>query len=281
MKHTTILSVVTFVYFASFVFYLFRMTFGKEFLGRIGTITAWAGIVMQAAALIWRWKESYDLGIGHIPLSNFYESMIFFAWAIVLFYLVIERKTQNRTIGTFVVPLAFLIMAYASISPGVSSAIQPLIPALQSNWLTSHVVTCFMGYAGFTFAFGCALIYFMKSGKPAGAESGQGFLHRLPSADSLDDLINRTTALGFVFLTIGIMTGSVWAHYAWGSYWSWDPKETWSLITWLIYAVMLHSRYVRDWRGRQTAIMSVIGFASMLFTYLGVNLLPGLHSYLK
>ncbi len=281
MKHTTILSVVTFVYFASFVFYLFRTAFGKEFWGRIGTITAWAGIVMQAAALIWRWKESYDLGIGHIPLSNLYESMIFFAWAIVLFYLVIERKTQNRTIGTFVVPLAFLIMAYASISPGVNSAIQPLIPALQSNWLTSHVVTCFMGYAGFTFAFGCALIYFMKSGKQAGGESDQGFLNRLPSADSLDELINRTTALGFVFLTIGIMTGSVWAHYAWGSYWSWDPKETWSLITWLIYAVMLHSRYVRDWRGRRTAIMSVIGFASMLFTYLGVNLLPGLHSYLK
>lgn len=281
MKHTTILSMVTFIYFASFVFYLFRTTFGKEIWGRIGTTIAWTGIAMQSAALIWRWKESYDMGIGHIPLSNFYESMIFFAWAIVFFYLVIEKRTQNRTVGTFVVPLAFLIMAYASISPGVSSDIQPLIPALQSNWLTSHVVTCFMGYAGFTFAFGCALIYFMKSGKQSGGESGEGFLNRLPSTDSLDDLINRTTALGFVFLSIGIMTGSVWAHYAWGSYWSWDPKETWSLITWLIYAVMLHSRYVRDWRGRRTALMSVIGFASMLFTYLGVNMLPGLHSYLK
>jgi cytochrome c-type biogenesis protein CcsB len=281
MKHTMILSLVTFIYFASFVFYLFRITFGKESWGRTGSAIAWTGIVLQTAALIWRWKESYDLGIGHAPLSNFYESMIFFAWAIVFFYLVFERKTQNRTIGTFVVPIAFLIMAYASISPGVSSGIQPLIPALQSNWLTSHVITCFMGYAGFTFAFGCGLIYFMKSYIKTDNKSDEGFLSRLPSPDSLDDLIYQTTALGFVFLTIGIMTGSVWAHYAWGSYWSWDPKETWSLITWIIYAVMLHSRLVRDWRGKRMALMSLIGFASMLFTYLGVNLLPGLHSYLK
>jgi cytochrome c-type biogenesis protein CcsB len=96
----------------------------------------------------------------------------------------------------------------------------------------------------------------------------------------LEVVIYQSTALGFVFLAMGIMTGSVWAHYAWGSYWSWDPKEIWSLITWLIYAIMLHARYVHGWRGQRMALMAIAGFVSVLFTYLGVNFLPSLHSYL-
>ncbi len=278
MTHTTILSWVTFIYFFSFVAYLVRMIFGKELWGRVGSIAAWIGIAAETCALLLRWKASYDLGIGHIPLSNLYESMVFFAWAIVAINLFIEWRTGSRAIGAFVMPAAFLAMAYASIAPGVSSQIQPLIPALQSNWLTSHVVTCFLGYASFTVAFGCGLIYFLRDWITARHE---GIGERLPSSESLDETIYRSVALGFVFLTIGIMTGSIWAHYAWGSYWSWDPKETWSLITWIIYAAMLHARYVRDWRGKRLALMAVIGFASVLFTYLGVNYLPGLHSYLQ
>jgi cytochrome c-type biogenesis protein CcsB len=254
------------------------MIFGKEFWGRLASVAAWIGIIAHTAALLLRWKASYDLGIGHIPLSNLYESMVFFAWAIVAVNLFIEWRIGSRTMGTFVVPFAFLAMAYASLAPGISNRIQPLIPALQSNWLTSHVVTCFLGYAAFTVAFGCGVIYFVREVIPA---RHQEFLARLPAAESLDEMIYRSVALGFVFLTIGIMTGSIWAHYAWGSYWSWDPKETWSLITWIIYAVMLHARFVRDWRGKRLALMAVIGFASVLFTYLGVNYLPGLHSYLK
>ena len=278
MTHTTILSWVTFIYFFSFVSYLIRMIFGKEFWGRVGSIAAWAGIAAETCALLLRWKASYDLGIGHIPLSNLYESMVFFAWAIVAINLFIEWRTGSRAIGAFVMPVAFLAMAYASIAPGISNRIQPLIPALQSNWLTSHVVTCFMGYASFTVAFGCGLIYILRERIAA---RHRKFGERLPSTESLDETIYRSVALGFVFLTIGIMTGSIWAHYAWGSYWSWDPKETWSLVTWIVYAAMLHARYVRDWRGKRLALMAVFGFASVLFTYLGVNYLPGLHSYLK
>lgn len=281
MSHTMILSWVTFVYFASFVLYLFRLIIEKEFWGRAASFLSWAGIIAQTIGLLLRWKVSYDLGIGHVPLANLYESMIFFSWAIILIYLIIEWRTKSKSIGVFVVPIAFLAIAYASIAPDISNRIEPLIPALQSNWLTTHVVTCFMGYAAFAVAFGCGLIYLLKNMSKDNAEKPSGFPGKLPALATLDTLIYQSIALGFVFLTIGIMTGSIWAHYAWGSYWSWDPKETWSLITWLIYAIMLHSRYVRGWRGARMAILAVIGFACVLFTYLGVNYLPGLHSYLR
>jgi len=281
MINTTILSWVTFVYFAAFVFYLFRMILRKEFWGKIATWVALAGLVAQSIALIIRWKTSYDLGMGHAPLSNFYESLIFFAWTIVMLYLLMEWRMKNRSIGAFVMPVAFLIMAYASIAPGINNRIEPLIPALQSNWLTSHVLTCFMGYASFTVAFALGIIFLIK-GKKSGKDSGAGGGDRLlPSEYQMDELLYSSTALGFIFLTLGIVTGSVWAHYAWGSYWSWDPKETWSLITWLVYAVMLHARLVRGWRGRRMAVMAIVGFGCVLFTYLGVNLLPSLHSYMS
>jgi cytochrome c-type biogenesis protein CcsB len=280
MINTTILSWVTFIFFAAFVFYLFRMILGREFWGKLATWTALVGLVAQSIALIIRWKTSYDLGMGHAPLSNFYESLIFFAWTIVFLYLLMEWRLKNRSIGAFVLPIAFLIMAYASIAPGISNRIEPLIPALQSNWLTSHVLTCFLGYAAFTVAFALGLMFFVK--KAAGADSSRSsiFIRLLPNEYQMDDLMYSSTTLGFIFLTLGIVTGSVWAHYAWGSYWSWDPKETWSLITWLVYAVMLHTRLVRGWRGKRMAIMAIVGFACVLFTYLGVNLLPSLHSYM-
>ncbi|MEN6431303.1 MAG: c-type cytochrome biogenesis protein CcsB [Smithella sp.] len=281
MNHTMILSWVTFIYFVSFVLYLFRLITGKKFWGRAASFLVWAGLIAQTIALLLRWKTSYSLGIGHVPLANLYESMVFFSWSIVLIYLIIEWRTKNKIFGVFVIPTAFLAMAYASIAPDINNRIEPLIPALQSNWLTSHVVTCFMGYAAFAIAFGCSLIYLLKNIGKDNTEKLSGFSGKLPALTILDTLIYQSIALGFVFLTIGIMTGSIWAHYAWGSYWSWDPKETWSLITWLIYAIMLHSRYVRGWRGTRMAILAIIGFVSVLFTYLGVNYLPGLHSYLR
>jgi cytochrome c-type biogenesis protein CcsB len=281
MIHTTILSWVTFVYFLAFVFYLFRMILNRDVWGRLATYTAIAGLLAQTVAMVIRWKTSYDLGIGHAPLSNFYESLIFFAWTIVLLYVIMEMRIKNKTLGVFVLPVAFLLMAFASISPNISDRIQPLIPALQSNWLTSHVLTCFLGYAAFTMAFGVGIMYFIKQWMGEGGKENGHITRLIPDTDMLDELMYQGDVLGFIFLTLGIMTGSIWAHYAWGSYWSWDPKETWSLITWLIYALVLHTRNVRGWRGRRMAVMNIIGFASVLFTYLGVNYLPGLHSYIQ
>lgn len=295
MINTVILSWTTFIYLAVFAFYLIRMISGREIWGRLGSAAALIGFFAHTAALILRWIASYQMGIGHAPLSNLYESMIFFSWSIMMMYLIIEWRTKNRSLGTFVVPVAFLCMSFASLSPNISSRIQPLIPALQSNWLASHVITCFLGYASFTVAFASGMMALLKGlernrSNPEGSMTEtknmnppllnfQRFVRLIPESSILDELIYQSAALGFVFLAIGILTGSIWAHYAWGSYWSWDPKETWSLITWLVYAIMLHARYVRGWRGKCMAVMAIIGFICVLITYLGVNYLPGLHSY--
>jgi len=281
MVNTTILSWVTFIYLLAVLLYVLGMAGKTQVWGRAATAAAASGFGAQTLALLLRWRESYRLGIGHAPLSNLYESLIFFSWAIVLFCLIVERRTGSRSPGAFVMPIAFLSMAYASFSPDVSSRIQPLIPALQSNWLVCHVVTCFLGYAAFAVACGVSVMSLLKrsgGGESKGRFSLSGLI---PETGFLDELIYQSVVLGFILLGLGIITGSVWAHHAWGSYWSWDPKETWSLITWLIYAALLHLRLTRGWRGKRTAWIALAGYASVLFTYLGVNYLPGLHSYLK
>jgi len=277
MVNTIILSYITFVYFISFLFYLLMMTIKKELFGRVATYATLLGLIGHSIAIILRWIESYQLGIGHAPLSNLYESLIFFSWTIILLYLLMEWRTRNRTIGTFVTPIALLAMAYASFSPNIKSSIQPLLPALQSNWLITHVLTCFFGYAAFALSFALSLMYLLK--KLDRPEKESTFLNLIPRSGILDELNYQMVVIGFLMLTLGIITGSVWAHSAWGTYWSWDPKETWSLVTWLVYAVLLHSRLIRGWKGKRLAVLSIIGFACVLFTYFGVNYLSGLHSY--
>jgi cytochrome c-type biogenesis protein CcsB len=173
-------------------------------------------------------------------------------------------------------------MAYASLSPSMESNIQPLIPALKSNWLIAHVITCFLGYAGFAVACGLGILYLLKGKDRQPDNPGLGIWSRIPTLQTLDELIYQNVVFGFLLLTVGIITGSVWANSAWGNYWSWDPKETWSLVTWLVYAFMLHARFVRGWHGPRLAWLSVIGFSCVIFTYIGVNfLLSGLHSYAR
>ncbi len=276
MVNTEILKYVTYIYFLSFMLYLMMMIMGKEVLGRIASYVTLASLAAHTIAIIFRWIESYKLGIGHAPLSNLYESLIFFAWTIILLYMVIEWRTKNRSMGAFATPLAFLAMAYAS-SPKISDSIQPLIPALKSNWLIAHVITCFFGYAAFGLAFALSIMFLLK--RLETPQHKNAFLRLIPGGHLLDDLTYQMVAIGFLLLTLGIITGAVWAHSAWGSYWTWDPKETWSLITWLVYAAFLHSRMMRGWRGKKLAILSIVGFCCVLFTYFGVNYLAGLHSY--
>ncbi|MBU0697890.1 MAG: c-type cytochrome biogenesis protein CcsB, partial [Proteobacteria bacterium] len=158
----------------------------------------------------------------------------------------------------------------------INDRIQPLLPALKSNWLIAHVISCFVGYAAFAVAFGISWMYLFKQRDPEGKSH---LLVLFPGTTILEELNHQLIMFGFLFLTIGIITGAVWANSAWGRYWGWDPKETWSLITWFIYATLLHARMMRGWRGRRIAYLSIVGFAAVLFTYFGVNLLPGLHSY--
>jgi len=279
MTSSTLLSIITFVYGLSAFIYIFSWVFKKPEVARLATWTAAIGFIGHAAGIIWRWNESYGLGIGHAPLSNLYESLIFFAFSLTLIYLIIEYKYRNQIIGAFIMPLAFLTMAYASLSPSVSNHIQPLIPALKSNWLIAHVIACFIGYSAFAVAFGLSLMYLIKRHEVDPPAGGSGWLELFPGKQALDELTHQMVMFGFIFLTAGIITGAVWANSAWGRYWGWDPKETWSLITWLVYAALLHARVRWDWRGKRSAYLSVLGFAAVMVTYFFVNYLPGLHSY--
>jgi len=277
--NTYIFSIVTFVYMAAMVVYVGYLAFRRPLVARFASLILLGGWLAQTVAIGLRWYESYQLGIGHAPMSNLYESLVFFSWTIILVYMIIEYRYKLSILGAFVTPFAFLGMAYASISPNVNETIQPLVPALQSNWLLSHVVSCFLGYAAFAVSCGVSITYILK--KRYEERGGQGgMLAAFPSSEVLDELVYKSIAVGFPLLTIGIVTGAAWANYAWGTYWSWDPKETWSLITWFIYAAFLHARITRGWHGIKAALLSIFGFVAVIFTYLGVNLLlSGLHSY--
>lgn len=275
--NSMILSYVTFIYGLAGALYLFAWIFRKEVVARGATWVAVIALVGNSAGIALRWVESYQMGgeTGHAPFSNMYESLVFFAWTIAALFLLVERRYKNRTIGAMAAPLACLALAYASFSPDKS--IQPLIPALKSNWLIAHVITCFLGYAAFAVAFAVSLLYLVKS-KDVIPDPNEKL--RVPPLAVLDELTHQLVMFGFLFLTAGIITGAVWAKQAWTRYWSWDPKETWSLITWFIYAGLLHLRMMRGWRGNRIAILSIIGFLAVLFTYFGVNYwLSGLHSY--
>ncbi|MBI9086194.1 MAG: c-type cytochrome biogenesis protein CcsB [Desulfobacterales bacterium] len=276
MNSSQLLSLTTFVYGVAAFLYLAGWVFRRSLPGRMATWTCLAAVVGNVTGIALRWVESYRLGIGHAPLANLYESLTFFSLTIAVIYLVVEKQYHSRVIGVFITPLAFLAMAYASLSPNINDRIQPLIPALKSNWLIAHVIACFIGYAAFAIAFGVSIMYLMRE---RGETTTGGLLDRFPAARTLDDLNYQLIMFGFLFLTAGIITGSVWANSAWGRYWGWDPKETWSLITWFVYATLLHAKLIRGWYGRRVAYLSIAGFVAVLFTYFGVNLLPGLHSY--
>ena len=215
MNSSLILSVTTFVYGLAATLYLIAWIFHKPHTNRWATWVAYAGVIGNAAGFVLRWIESYTMGIGRIPLSNLYESLVFFSLMIAVIYLVIERKYHHQIIGAFAMPLAFLSIAYASLSPNISDRIQPLLPALKSNWLTVHVVTCFIGYAAFAVACGVSIMYLIKVGKEERAAEESpigGILGMFPSIKVLDDINYKAIMVGFPMLTIGIITGAAWAN---------------------------------------------------------------------
>jgi cytochrome c-type biogenesis protein CcsB len=240
-----------------------RLGWKKRFVG----LLAFAGLAVGALALTGylgiRWHAA-----GRAPFGNMFESLVLMAWAVPVVFFILVARLRAPWLTAPTALLAVLSLAYAST---YGSDIQPLMPALHSNWLFVHVFTCFLGYAGLGVACASAIAYLALD-----RSSSVGN----PAAATRETAMIRATAFGFFFLTVGIVTGAVWANAAWGTYWSWDPKETWALITWLIYALFLHSRRSPGRQGRRSAWILILGFASVIFTYFGVNLLmAGLHSY--
>ncbi len=232
-------------------------------IGRYATMLTWLATLALLTSLVLR-----TIVTGHGPFANMYEFSMAFAFGILVAYLYFERKYHQRVLALVALPVALGMLLYAATIP---ATIEPLVPALQNNLLlTVHVATAIVAYGSFAIAFAASLLYLVQ---PEGGRWG------LPKPQVLDEIGYRAVVVGFPFLTLTIILGAVWADTAWGTYWSWDPKETASLVTWLIYGAYLHARVMRGWRGRRAAGLLVLGFAATLFTYFGNLIFGGLHSY--
>jgi cytochrome c-type biogenesis protein CcsB len=243
---------------------------GKSYL-KWTSICLTVGFIIHTSSLLIRLFES-----GHFPVTNLHESLSFFSWGLALFLIIIHYRYSLSVLFSFAIPI---ILIFLLLSFSVPTELFPLAPILKSIWLPIHVSLAFLGDAIFALTFCVGIMYLIQEHHIKNKKIGKT-TRLLPSLNLLDQLNYRLLSLGFPLLTLGIITGSIWAEYAWGSYWSWDPKETWSLITWLVYAALLHQRLTVGWRGKKAAWVSIIGFLLIIFTFLGVNLLlSGLHSY--
>ena len=278
---------------------LFNDSYFLSKVGRFSTIIANAILFFILCS---RWIVA-----GYFPLSNLYESLLFLTWILLTVYLYIETKTKSKLIGSVLIPVTLLINGFANLtlSPEMQKS-SPLVPALQSNWLMMHVSMMLLSYGTLIMGSLLCILFLVISrykdidlkimddsslplynimldyyeAKLLSPSTEISELGKLKLLQSLDNWSYRIIGLGFPFLTIGIIAGGVWANEAWGSYWSWDPKETWALITWLVFATYLHARITKGWEGKKTAILGSLGFFVIWICYLGVNFLgKGLHSY--
>lgn len=239
------------------------VTRGPTALAAYGTLVAWLALAFLTASLVFR-----TIVVGHGPFANQYEFSVAFSWGTMAGYLSFEKRYHQRVIGLIALPVALALLLYATTIP---AAAEPLVPALQNNLLlTVHVAVAIVAYGTFSVAFAAAVLYLIQ---PDGGRRG------LPKPELLDEISYRAVVIGFPFMALVIILGAVWADVAWGTYWSWDPKETASLVTWLIYGAYLHARVVRGWRGRRSAWLLIAGFGATLFTYFGNLFFGGLHSY--
>jgi len=266
---------------------------------RVVRLLVAAANLALTAQLVLRWWQS-----GHFPISNLYESLCFLAWASTLTQLLVERSYPSPVVAAAATPMALGGVAFASFAlPDQLQQAAPLVPALRSSWLVMHVSVIMVSYAALLVGSLLSLAVlvtdrgqqlelrsssigsggFRQAELAAVATGGSGFNFSsgsLSLSEQLDSLSYRTITVGFLLLSVGIVSGAVWANEAWGSWWSWDPKETWALICWLVYAAYLHTRLSRGWQGRRPALVAVAGFVVICVCYIGVNLLGiGLHSY--
>ena len=282
--------IACFFLFFSMIFYWISLSFSKnQSFFQIGKLFILFSNLLFTITLLSRW-----IGEGYFPLSNLYESLIFLSWGISSVHLFVEQKTKSRLIGSITSPILFFLSGFSSLTlPVDMQKALPLVPSLQSNWLMMHVSMMMVSYS--TLILGSLLSILYLALNFFNSKKSLSFLNNTNNNISLNSSMNtskisiletvdiwsyRIIGLGFPFLTIGIISGAVWANEAWGSYWSWDPKETWALITWIVFAIYLHSRLLKGWQGEKAAVVGSFGFFVIWICYLGVNFLgKGLHSY--
>lgn len=251
--------------FLALIMFGLSLSFGKKNFELAGRITLAASLISLTVYIIGRWQDA-----GRPPFSNLYESMVLFGWCVIAIYsgARISSKSVWNIMGSVAALITVIILGVASL---MDDSIRPLMPALQSNWLTIHVFSCFVSYSAFTLSFFSSIFYVAVYARDRNGKS----------LDILDRTTYQAISFGFPFLTFGVISGAIWANQAWGTYWGWDPKEIWSAITWFVYGAFLHMRLVKGLKNIGAALVSVLGFLCVLFTYFGVSyLLPGLHSYL-
>ena len=296
--------IACFLLFFAMILYWISLSIPKNnLIFKVSQILVGVSNILFMLTLSIRWASE-----GYFPLSNLYESLIFLSWGISFIHLILEYKTQSRLIGAIATPLMFFLSGFSSLTlPTDMQKALPLVPSLQSNWLMMHVSMMMVSYATLIIGSLLSILYLafvsfngqknqvvvetsvtdMSSSAPSVSVSSGSLssvssiaYSKLSLLQTVDIWSYRIIGLGFPFLTIGIISGAVWANEAWGSYWSWDPKETWALITWLVFAIYLHSRLLKGWQGKQAAILGSCGFFVIWICYLGVNFLgKGLHSY--
>lgn len=251
------------LYAAAALVYLYMWRRSSRFIRLLAPSFLGAGFCVNVLQLTSRW-----ISLSQPPFKTLYESLVLLSACIAVVYFLIEILYRARILGfpSALGAVATLIYAYF----GQDKEAQSLPPALQSMWFIPHVVVYFFGYAAVFVAFGAALIYLFRP-KPLGLNRPD--LLPLKFVD-LERLLDEAVRFGFLMLTFGLLAGSIWAKQAWGDYWVWDPKETWSLVSWLVFAGYIHLHYLGNWKGRKLAVLVVIGFSAVVFTYLGMNLLP-------
>lgn len=247
-------------YIGAAVFYIANFLSQRRAFGDIGRVVLIIAVIPHICAVIIRGIVS-----NRPPFLNLYEYMLSVTLGVVILYLALEFSTKSKIFGAVAVPLVALACVFTSRLP---SEVAWTMPALKSAWRVPHISTAILAYSAFTIAFCLGILYLLREH----AGKGGGFLaSRLPSLDVLDHTAYRMIAFGFLMQTALLLTGAVWAQFAFGRPWSWDPKEVWALITWLVYAAYLHTRLSMGWKGRRSIILTIVGFAVVLFTLFGVN----------
>ncbi len=259
-------------YFAATIVSIIELFKGSRITSKIILLSAGIGFTIHTVSIIYRYVSA-----GHIPITSAHEATSFFSWCIVLIFFILQYRYRIILLSSFIMPVVFVLMLSSAM---LSREIKPLSPALQSYWLGIHTVLAFLGNAAFAMAFGIGLMYLVQEHYVKSKRLG-GLFERLPSLQTLDEINYRLITIGFPLLTLAIITGILWAERAWGRYWNWDPREVWSLITWFIYAIVLHARLIAGWRGKRAALLSIIGFLTILIAFFGIKLLQkGLHVFL-